>query len=406
MRVLPIAVPVLTALFFFMMEACADKDTYRADHGVAPCEITAGLDSIFSGLIADNEPGAIVTVMRGDSIVYNHAYGLARLDTMERVTDSTVFNVSSSSKTVTAVAIMQLVERGLLSLDDSLSKFFPEFPARFFDKIKIRHVLNHTSGLPDLRPRTRAEWKEYLRKHHSVFGYESDYRLYGSEQEFMQSFTELDTVVSEPGTQYDPRDISYVLIAPLVERVTAMSFPQWVRRNIFDVVDMDESFYYTPGLRVSRLAHGYRAADHTEPAGGFISADGRWEEFDYQEANYFLTKADRGLCTSSRDFLKFKHALARGMFISEESLNEILQPTVMTTLEKTYYGVGAPVVMDSTRAVKTYHLNNNGGFTTIEAWWPDDDVQYVIFMARNDLPRYDIMVATDSVLQAAGWINR
>ena len=71
-------------------------NSYRADHGLPPCEYTASLDSLFTSLFPDAQPGAIVTVMRNDTIIYNHAFGLARLDSSVYITDSTIFKLASA----------------------------------------------------------------------------------------------------------------------------------------------------------------------------------------------------------------------------------------------------------------------------------------------------------------------
>ena len=387
------------------VESCSNSNVYRADHGVPPCEITAAFDSIFTPMLPADCPGAIVTVMRGDSIVYNHAYGLARLDSVERVTDSTIFNISSASKLVTGVAIMKLVENGQLSLDDSLSKFFPEFPRRYFDRIKVRHVLSHTSGLPDLRPTNRNEWMEYLERNASTFGFDRDYRLYGTEREHMQTFVNLDTMLFEPGTHYDRRDISYILIAPLIERVTGQKFGKWMKANIFDPAGMTESFYYQAGMRTPRMAHGYRQADTSRPEITFRSSDGRWDEYDYNESEYFLTKADRGVFCSSRDFMRFRRALANNSLISAESLETILTPVTDTGIPYVGFGVSTAVATLPDMPRKSYHLNQNGGFSVITCWWPDKDVSYLVFCTRNDIDQRPLMAKVDSIIASVGWLD-
>ena len=103
------------------------NNDYCADHGIPACEYTSKLDSLFTPLFPDNEPGAIVTVMRNDTIIYNHAFGLASLETSHPITDSTLFNMASASKIFCAAALLRLSEQGAISLDDPLSKYFPEF---------------------------------------------------------------------------------------------------------------------------------------------------------------------------------------------------------------------------------------------------------------------------------------
>lgn len=391
---------LLTGVF-----SCRRACHYRADHGVPPCEITVPLDSMMRRYVADGEPGAILIVMRGDSIVFDHAYGLARLDSAERVTDSTTFNLSSASKIITAVAIMKLCEEGKLSLDDSLSKFFPEFPARYFDHISLRHVLAHSSGLPDLRPANPGEWSRYLSNHQTVFGFGRDYRLYGRENEHMQTFVNLDTIAYRPGESFSETDIAYVLVAPLIERVTGEYFDSWMKRNVFDPAGMTETFYYSPGLRKPRMAHGYRPADPAIRVQTFRSADGRWDEYDYQEAEYFLTKADRGVFTSARDFMRFIRAFRQDRLVSEQSRLAVVEPQIETNMPGMMYALSTYVdTTTAERPNRVFHLGHNGGFAVVQASWPDKNVQYLMVAARNDLPGDSIMESIESIIEGAGWI--
>lgn len=92
------------------------------------CVVADSFDSLFSELFPnEDEPGAIVVVMRGDSIVYNRAFGLANMASEDAINDSTLFNLSSASKIFTAAALLKLCEQGEITLDDSLAMYFPEF---------------------------------------------------------------------------------------------------------------------------------------------------------------------------------------------------------------------------------------------------------------------------------------
>ncbi len=395
---------LILGTFCYGVSSCASSDGYRADHGVAPCEITAPLDSLFGGMFAEGEPGAMVTVMRGGRIVYNHAFGRSRLDSMARVTDSTVFNLSSVSKLFTGVALVKMAEQGIISLDDSLSRFFPSFPAHYFDKISVRHVLTHSSGLPDLRPIGEDAWERYIETHKSIFGYDLDYRRYGTEAEYMKSFENLDTIAFEPGTHYDRRDISYVLVAPMIEAATGENFDAWMKRNIFDPAGLTETFYYHTDLNSDCLAHGYKRAESSAATSTFRSDDGRWEEYDYDEADYFLTKADRGVCSSARDFMRFKKALREGRIISAASLDTMLTTFIATDVPFVEFAMGTAVRREPGMPAKAYHMNMNGGFASAECWWPERDVDYLIFTCRNDWNQRAVLAAVDSIISSKGWL--
>lgn len=372
---------------------------HRADHGVPPCEYTASLDSLFAPIFPEDEPGAIVTVMRNDTIIYDHSFGLARLDSATYITDSTLFNLASASKSFCSAAILKLCEQGVISLDDSLSKYFPEFNDELFGRIKIRNILTHSSGLPDLRPSDPEEWKKYVKNHKTVFSEGLDYRLYGSEREHMQIFRDLKASDYTPSTEYQRTDPAFILVVPLIERVTGRDFDKWMADNIFNPAGMTETYYYNPGCSLPRMAHGYRETNGKTKAGVFRSSDGKWEEYDYGEADYFLTKADRGAYSSARDFMRWIRALYAGKIVSKESLDSINTPYILTdSLPNVNYGFANAIERTPGKPVKIYHLNTNGGFSITEATFPERKLSYLIFATRTDWDQLSTFYKVDSIL--------
>lgn len=378
--------------------ACTRPKEFRADHGLPQCEYTAELDSLFAPMFPDDEPGAIVAVMRNDTIIYDHAFGLANLDSMQPVTDSTLFNMASTSKIFCATALLKLCEQGLISLDDSLARFFPEFEAPFYKNIRVHNILTHSSGLPDLRPRNEIEWSHYLKDHSSVFGEDRDYRLYGSEKDYLAIFQDLDSIDYTPNTHYLREDPSFILVVPLIERVTGHNFDDWMEENIFKPAGLTDTYYFNPGYTLPRIAHGYRRTQGSTAPGVFRSEDGNWEEYDYGEAEFFLTKADRGAYSSARDFMRWNKALYSGKILSEESLKIINTGYIPTDVPYVEYGLANAVESVPGKPQKVYHLNTNGGFSIIEATIPSRNISYVILAARADWDQRKTFAKVDSIL--------
>src|SRR3954470_24309517 len=106
----------------------------------------ARLDSLFTSLYNQHEFNGNVLVVEKGKVIYRHSFGYADVRAKLLNTDQTAFNLASVSKTFTAVAILQLKQAGKLKLDDPFVNYFPDFPWR---QITIRHLLSHTSGLPD-----------------------------------------------------------------------------------------------------------------------------------------------------------------------------------------------------------------------------------------------------------------
>ncbi|HEV7555615.1 MAG TPA: serine hydrolase, partial [Kofleriaceae bacterium] len=114
--------------------------------------LAKSLDDYYSHVFPADEPGGEVLVMKNDQIVFARGYGLADVKTHEKVTTRTLFNLGSISKTFVANAVLILAEQHKLSVDDPIGKYFPEFKNKeIAARVKLRHLLTHTSGLPDNR---------------------------------------------------------------------------------------------------------------------------------------------------------------------------------------------------------------------------------------------------------------
>ena len=110
------------------------------------------LNSILEQRFAAHEPGGAVLVLKGEQVVFAKGYGVSDIKSQTKITPNTVFNTGSISKTFVANAILISVERGKLSLDDPLIKYFDDFDhPEIVKDIRIEHLLSHTSGLPDIR---------------------------------------------------------------------------------------------------------------------------------------------------------------------------------------------------------------------------------------------------------------
>lgn len=360
--------------------------------------LTVSIDSLFTPLFHDDEPGAVVLVAKGDSILYDRGFGIADFRNNRQINDSTLLNICSISKQFTAVALLKLQEEGKLSLDDSVSKFFPKFRAPFFRRITIRHLLSHTSGLPDTRPRTRKQWEEYARHNRTAFANVHDYCLYSLTSESTRYFETLDSLAFEPGTAYEYQNPTYQLALPIIERVTGCEFKAWMDSAIFKPAGMEHTEYLEPALDQEYFAHAYRPATGANVNKYYRTPDGRWEEYDYGEANFFPTKADGALFTSAKEFLKWKKALFGGKIIGDSALAQAITPVIGTDLPRTDYGLGFFIENYKKDTRKIFHTGDNGGFLTVAAYYPEKDIFYLIFANRPDWNREATMEALEKVL--------
>lgn len=399
LRIIPF---LCLGIFFLLSFSCSHKDSNRI-----VCEITEPLDSLLGTVFsAPDAPGAFVTVMRGDSVVYAHGFGLARLDTRAPMTDTTRFNICSASKLFVTAGVMKLVEQHRLGLDDTLSEFFPQLDKNVFGKITIRHILTHSTGLPDLRPRNEKEWMKYADRFPSTqFAFFSDYLLYAKGEELTRFFEKLDTLAYEPGSRYEYMNPTYVLLSQIIEKVTAENFDSWLHENVIKSTGITTAEFYNKSHE-NLYSHGYIPAEDGK-SGNYSTSGGKWTEYDYGEAPFFATKADQGLMITPADFRKWIRALCSGRIISQASLDTVNTVYISTHLSNSniHYGLATFIQTRPGMPVKVFHSTANGGYSIFECRFPDPDLSYMIFSNRSDWNRLEVARKTDSILAAHGWLT-
>src|SRR5262249_44134597 len=112
------------------------------------CSIVERVDAVFADMDMPQHPGAALLVIDHDEIVYTKCYGLPDLETQQPITPDSSFYLASIAKQFTAMAIMLLAEQRKLNFEDRLPAYFPQFPS-WGAEITLRHLLHHTSGLPN-----------------------------------------------------------------------------------------------------------------------------------------------------------------------------------------------------------------------------------------------------------------
>jgi D-alanyl-D-alanine carboxypeptidase len=206
-------------------------------------QTSADLDGISKRLIAqEHVVGASVLDAQGDRIIFQKGYGFADLGLEAPTKAETVYGVVGPMMPFTGVAVMQLVERGKLSLDDDVSKFIPEFPLQG-NHVSVRQLLNHTSGIVDY--------------HYLGDPIEATSRQPKALDEVMALYAGK-RWVNEPGKKWDWSISGFQLLVTILERVSGQSYEDYVRQNIFDRAGVKSTTYCDDFTLVHGLSHGYR----------------------------------------------------------------------------------------------------------------------------------------------------
>ena len=186
-------------------------------------------------------PGLSMAVLRGDSLLLARGWGEANVEHHVPATDSTIYQSGSVGKQFTSALVLQLVEDGRLRLDDPISRWFPEGPPRW-RKITVRHLLTHTSGIPDYADSTL------------------DYRRDYSEDDLVRLAARLHPLF-EPGARWSYSNTGYVLLGVIIQRITGTFYGDLLRSQIFDPLGMRTARIISESDIVPNRSDGYRLVE-------------------------------------------------------------------------------------------------------------------------------------------------
>jgi D-alanyl-D-alanine carboxypeptidase len=309
------------------------------------------LDELLQKTYPADQPGAAVGIVENGEVVFEKYYGIA--NDSASINDSTNFNIGSITKQFTAIAILQLVERKKLSLDDTLKKFFPQLHPAIANSITIRHLLTHTSGL----------------KAHYPFA-DVDSGMHATDYDVLKAVEKMDSLNFQPGTRYQYSNTAYCLLALIIREVSGRDFQQYLKSYIFNPLDMKKSNVI--GMEhISNRAIGY----------AYDSAKKQFNRSDARENIFFSTQGDGGIYTSLRGYIKWFHELQK----NEGSIDAARQIQFMIdSSKKLGYGYGWFVgALEKPELV--YHTGANGGFRAIVVTIPSENYALVIFSNRTGI---------------------
>jgi CubicO group peptidase (beta-lactamase class C family) len=192
-------------------------------------EMTAKVDKVFEKFNRTDSPGCALGIYQNGQIVYKHGYGMANLNDDVPITPLTVFHVASMSKQFTAASILLLAQQGKLSLDDDVHKYIPELPD-FGERITLRHLMHHTSGLRD-------QWALL-----GLAGWRYSQDLI-TDDDVMSVLVHQKALNFKPGEKYMYSNTGFTLLALVVKRVSGLSLREYTTKNIFEPLGMTHTHF-------------------------------------------------------------------------------------------------------------------------------------------------------------------
>jgi CubicO group peptidase (beta-lactamase class C family) len=296
-----------------------------------------------------------VLVMQKDKTILRKSYGLADREWNISNTPETKFEIGSLTKEFTAACILQMAEQGKLSLDDKLSKYVPGFPKG--DSVTIHMLLNHTSGITNYTSVPQ-------------FGNLAALSL---SRDSMISFFSSRPYVFSPGSRYQYTNSGYFLLGHIIEKISGMSYSDYLRQNIFDRTGMTNSGVNKPDSILLMRAKGYNLA-----AGKLKNADHISMEWPFSAGSLFSTVDD---------LYRWDRALYGTAVISAASKQKMFTPG------KSNYGYG--FIIDSLdKHPRIWHNGSIPGFLSNISRYVNDDVCVIVLgntlaIQNNTLPITD-----------------
>ena len=245
------------------------------------------IEDIFSDRKLDDEPACAIGVIENNKYIFQSGYGLSNLEHDIEITPDSVFRIGSISKQFTAMAIVLLEERGLLSFDDPINKYIPDL-IKYDHNVTIRHLIHHFSGLGDY------EYSDYPGRFVNAVGEEFRWgnQDYMSNQEIYSLFKSL-PLIMKPETKFWYSNLGYGLLTLVIENITGVSLREFAEKEIFGPLEMNDSFFNdNVNLIVKNRADAYSLID------------GNKKEYVINMTN-LSNIGDGGVYTTINDFIKW-----------------------------------------------------------------------------------------------------
>jgi CubicO group peptidase (beta-lactamase class C family) len=281
------------------------------------------MDSVFKSMIKDKKFNGSILIAKEGKVLYQNYSGYADFETKKKLTASSQYEVASVSKQFTAVAILMLYEQNKLKLTDTVQKFIPDFP---YKGITVHQLLCHRSGLPD--------YFKFAEKYHlNKKGFMDNDSLLNMMKKYRPK------ILEKPDKKFEYSNTGYAVLASIVERVSGISFVDFVKKNIFIPLGMKESYFYHYGKPQN---NGYTT--------GHRSSYKHYER-DFESG----VMGDKGIFTTTNDLLIWDKALYDAKILKAATIQLAFSPKNSEISPCSNYGYGWRLSCDEYGNALVYH---------------------------------------------------
>jgi CubicO group peptidase (beta-lactamase class C family) len=326
---------------------------------VAPAAERPRIDALVTTLHGRGQFDGSILVARSSAVLYRSGFGYANESTREPFQSSTASSLASVSKQFTAMAVMMLAERGALDYDDLVTHFLPEL-ARSVPGVTVRHLLNHTSGLPDV----------------GDLGID---RPDLTNRGVVAALAEGSPLASPPGTRYRYSNAGYVLLATIVERLSGRRMADFLATHVFRPLGMDSTF----------------VRDETPAVQPVVAM--AYDTFGQPAPDTNLTVGDGGVFSTVDDLYAWDRALAGSSLVRPSTLDAAFAAPILPDGPSTY-GFGWNVRVDHGTKI-LWHTGSTGGYRSYIERRPAEQLLIVMLTNHGNTKRVDIAGAIVHILR-------
>lgn len=341
---------ILIFSLILLLYACSQKDD---DSRIPISTLEQGVDSLVKKYLDSSKvAGIAIGVYKGGEPLILKSYGFADLEFDVNLSTNATFEIGSVTKQFTSVAILQLVEKGMISLDEDFTKYIG------FDtkgrKVTIRNLLTHTSGIKD----------------YSVAPMMKMLRIQAANRDTLLRIMEKEPFDFEPGEALIYSSTGFFILGLIIEKVSGVSYAEFVTTNLFLKAGMDNSYYCSENKVVKNRAHGYELINGT-----FIRSGNFLRQWPYSAG---------ALCSNVEDLAKWNTALHTGKILSSEFYDEFISPARLNDKTPTRYAMGIAVTNQNGQTIFR-HSGGIDGFRSENRYFPKAQIS-LIALANSDGP--------------------
>lgn len=306
--------------------------------------IAARIDQAVSPYFKAREPGGAVLVAQAGQVIFRKAYGIADLRQQVSLQPTMSFRIGSLTKQFTAAAVMLLAERGRLTVNDDIRSFFPEL--KLEQTVSVRHLLTHTSGIPNYTEFSMANFEELPRD--------------------LLQFVQKHALEFSPGQQFRYSNTNYFLLGLIIERSSGQRYGDFLAEQVFAPLGMTQTGVSSSDAEL-RPVKGHRK-DIGKP---FVTA---------RPPNSQLAFSAGGLVSSVDDLMRWESAIAAGKLLHSQTWKEIFSPLKLLNGDATRYGYGWAIASVTSEHVAYLHGGRIDGFSSYMLRLPDKGIFITVLM--------------------------